>query len=107
MQAVIAAFHLNDAVAAGGGASEAHGVHGAFRAAIAETHHFHRKALADFFGELPFEVVRHAEHGAGAEFRLHSLDHGGMAMAGHQRAEAEIEIEIFVAINVVNVSAFS
>ena len=107
MQAVIAAFHLDDAIAAGSGASQADGVHGAFRAAIAETNHLDGKALADFLGEFPFEIMRHAEHGAGAEFRLHRLDHRGMAMSGHQRAEAKIEVEILVAVDIVNVSAFS
>ena len=66
MQAVVAAFEFDDLVAAGGGARESHGMHRGFGAADAEAKHLDRKARADFFGELPFHVVRHAEHGAGA-----------------------------------------
>jgi hypothetical protein len=104
---MIAALHLDDPIACGGGASQTNCVHGAFRAAIAEAHHLDRKALADFFGQLPFQVVWHSEHRAGAELRLHGFNDRGVAVAGHQSAETQIEIYVFVAINVVNVSPFS
>ena len=66
VQSVIAALHLDDAVASGGRARQAHGMHGAFRSTVAEPHHLHRKSFADFFGQFPFEIVRHSEHGSGA-----------------------------------------
>ena len=36
------------------------------RSTIAEPHHLYRKSFADFFGQFPFEIVRHSEHGSGA-----------------------------------------
>ena len=83
MQPVITAFHFDDAVAAGGGPSKAHGMHGAFRSAVAEADHLHWETLTDFFREFPFEIMRHAEHRAGSEFALDGLDHRGMAVPGH------------------------
>ena len=67
VQAVIRAFEFDDLVASGGGARQANRVHGGFRAAVAEAAHLDRKAVADFFRQFPFHVVRHAEHGAGAK----------------------------------------
>ena len=96
---------MQDLVAAGGGAGDAAGVHGHFRAAGAEAHHFHRIALADFFGKLPFLFVRHAKGGALVQFLFDSFDDRGMAMPGHQRAEAQVVVDIFVAVDVVNAAA--
>ena len=62
--AVIAAFHLDDLAAAGGGARQAQGVHGDFRTAVAEADHIHRVARADFVGQFQFHAVRHPEEGA-------------------------------------------
>src|SRR4029077_13635994 len=93
--------------AAGGGTRETHRVHGAFRSAVAEANHFYRKAFADLFREFPLHVVGHAEHCAGAEFLLDGCHHSGMAVPRHQRAEAKIEVDILVSIDIVNVAAFS
>ena len=41
------------------------------------------------------------------EFLLDGFDHGGMAVAGHQRAETEVVINIFVAVEIVNAASFS
>src|ERR1700722_12298517 len=49
VQSVIAAFHLDDFVAAGRGPGQANGVHGAFRAAVADPHHLYRKPLTNLF----------------------------------------------------------
>ena len=87
MQAVVAAFELDDLVAAGGGAGQADGVHGGFGAAAAEADHLDRKAIADFLGQFPLHVVRHAEHGAGGQTFFDGLHHRGMTVARHERAE--------------------
>ncbi len=104
---MVSAFKLHDLVAAGSGASQPDGVHGGFRTAVAEAHHLDRKAVADFFRQLPLHVVRHAEHGAGAETLLHRLHHRGMAMSGHERAETQVVINVFVAIEIAELAARS
>ena len=107
MESVVAAFHLDDAIAARGSAREAHGMHRAFRSAIAEAHHLHRKAFADFLRQFPFEIVRHAEHRSGAKFFLHRSYNRRMAVPRHQSAKTKIEIDVLVAVNVVDVPALS
>src|SRR5213082_3187999 len=82
VQAVICAFEFNDLVASGGGASKANGMHGHFSSAVPEANHFDRKAIADLFGKFPFHVMRHAEHGAGAQALLNCFHHRRMAMSG-------------------------
>ena len=106
MHAVIAAFHLDDLVAAGEAAGEADGVHRDLGAAGAEADLVHGEALADLVGEVELEGVRHAVHGSGLEALLDCFHHGGMAMAGHERAEAEVEVDVFVAVEIVDVGAF-
>ena len=105
MQAVVSAFEFNDLVAAGGGAGQADGMHGGFRAAVAEADHLNRKALADFFGEFPFHVMRHAVHGAGGKTFLNGLHDGGMAVSGHERAESQVVVDVFVAIEIAELAA--
>ena len=105
MQAVVCAFELDDFVAAGRGAGQANGVHGGFGSAVAEADHLDGKALADFFGEFPFHVMRHAEHGAGGEAFFNGLHDGGMAVPGHERAEGEVVVDVFVAIEVAELAA--
>ena len=62
------------------------------------------KRCADFFGQFPFHVVRHAEHGAGAETVLHGFHDRGMAMSGHERAETKVVIDVFVAIEIAEIA---
>ena len=87
MQAVICPFELDDLVASGGRAREAHGVHGSFGAAVAEADHLDRETIANLLRQLPLHVVRHAEHRPGAEPPFDCFHHRGMAMARHQRAK--------------------
>ena len=105
MQAVVGAFELDDLVASGSGASQANRVHGGFGAAVAEAAHLDRKAVADFFREFPLHVVRHAEHGAGGEALLDGLHHRRMAMSGHERAEGQVVVDVFVAVEVAKLAA--
>ena len=105
MQAVVSAFEFQNLVAAGGGARQADSVHGGFGAAAAEANHLDRKTIADFLGQFPFHVVRHAEHGSSLQTRLDGLHHRGMAVSGHQRAEAEIVIDVVIAIEIAEMGA--
>src|SRR5271170_4408258 len=105
VQSVVGAFKLYDFVAAGSGAGQADGVHGGFGAAVAEAAHLNGKAVTDFFGEFPFHVMRHAEHGAGGETFFDGLHDGGMAMSGHERAEGEVVVDVFVAVEVAELAA--
>jgi len=107
VQAVVAAFELQDLFAAGGGTRDAAGVHGDFGSARAEANHFDGVALADFFGKFPFLIVRHAESGATMKFLFDSFYHGGMTVASHQRTETQVVVNVFVAIEIVNTAALS
>src|SRR5262249_48328994 len=98
---------LDDFVSAGGGARNAAGVHGNFRAARAEAHHFDGIAGADFFRQLPFLIVRHAESRALVELFFNSLHDGGMAMARHKSAEAKVVVNVFVAVYIADFAALA
>ena len=105
VQSVISAFELHDLVAPGSGARQTNRVHRRFRSAVAEAAHLHRKAVADFFRQFPFHIVRHAEHGAGGKPFLDRLHHRRMAVSGHQRAERQVVIDVFVAIEIAELAA--
>ncbi len=51
--------------------------------------------------QFEFHAVRHAEEGADAQPLFDGLHHRGMAVAGKQRAVAEVVIEVFVAVEIV------
>src|SRR5206468_2491200 len=105
MQTVVRAFELQNLVAPRGSAGKTNSVHGSFGPAIAETHHLDWKAGANFFCQLPFHVMGHAEHRARREALPHSFHHRWMTMPRHQRAKAEIVVEIVVAIQIAKVRA--
>src|SRR5579863_8279825 len=105
MQSVVSALELNDLVATRSSAGEPDSVHGRFRTAVAEAAHLDRKALADLFGEFPLHVVRHAEHSAGRETLLDRLHHRGMAVSGHERAEGQVVVNVFVAVEIAELAA--
>ena len=107
VQAVVGALEFEDFVTPGSGACEAAGVHGDFGAAGTKAHHLDGITFADFFREFPFLIVRHAKRGAAMQFLFHGFDHSGMAVAGHQRAETQVVINIFVAVEVVDFAALS
>src|SRR5581483_9318267 len=107
VQAVIAAFELENLVTTGRGTSQSASMHGSFGAARPESNHLDRKALADFFRQLPLHVVRHAEHRARAQTWLDRFHHRRMAMSGHESAKAEVVIDVVVAIQIAEVRALS
>jgi len=83
VEAVVAAFKLQDFVATCGGAGDTAGVHRRFGTAGAEADHLDRVTLADFFGEFPFLVVGHAEGVALVELFLYGFYDRGVAVSGH------------------------
>jgi len=105
VQSVIRALKAQNFVAACCGARDAACVHGRFRAAVAEPHHFHRIPRADLFRQFQFHVMRHAERGAAIGHRLYRFDHRGMPVPGHQRAETQVVVKIFVAVDVFDLAA--
>jgi len=105
VQAVICAFEFNDLVASSCGAGEPDGVHRDFSSTIAEANHLDRKAIADLFRKFPLHVMRHAEHGAGAQALLNCFHHRRMAMSGHDRAKAKVVIDVLVAIKIAKLAA--
>jgi len=94
-----------DLVAARGGAGDAAGVHGGFRAAVAKADHLHRIPRANLFREFQFHAVGHAERGAAVGHQFHGFGHRGMPVPGHQRAEAKVVIDVLVAVDVLNFAA--
>ena len=107
VQPVIAALHLDDAISPRCRSRQSHSMHRAFSSAIAEAHHLYRKPFADFLRELPLHIVRHAEHRPCAKLLLHCTHHSRMAVPCHKRAETEIEIQVFISIDVVDVATLS
>src|SRR5712692_5609893 len=107
MQAVIGTLKLQNLIAARGGARDAARVHGDFRSAGTEAHHIHGIAFANFFRKLPFLLVGHAEGCTFVKLLFDGPYDGGMAMPRHQRSEAQVVIDVFVAVNVVNAAAFA
>ena len=104
MQAVIAAFELDDLVASGSRAGQSNGMHGGFGAAVAEAAHLDGIARADFFRQFPLHVVRHAVNRALVQARFHGLNHRRMRVARHQRAETQVMVNVFVAVEIANLA---
>ena len=100
---MVSAFEFHDLVATSCGASQTNAVHSGFSSAVAEAHHFYGKTIADFFSQLPFHVMRHAEHRAGSQASANGFHHRWMTMPRHQRAKAEIVVEKVVAIQIAKV----
>ena len=78
--AVVAAFELDDEVAAGEPARHADGGHRGLGAGVHQTHHFDRRdSLADRFRQLDLALGGRAEAGAGCERFLTACTIAGCA----------------------------
>ena len=74
--AVVAAFELDDVLAAGGAARQAHRAHRRFGAGAHQAHHLHRRhQREDGLGQFDLALGRRAEGEAFAHGALHRLDH--------------------------------
>ena len=105
VQSVIGALELDDLVAPSSRAGQTYGVHGRFGPAIAEPAHLNRKAVADFFRQFPFHIMRHAKHRSGREALFHGLHHRRMAVSRHQSTEGKVVIDVFVAVKIAKFAA--
>ncbi len=72
---------------------------------VSKAAHLNRKAIANFLCKFPLHVVGHAKHRAGGKPLLDGLHHRRMAMSGHQRAESQVVIDIFIAIEIAKFAA--
>src|SRR5581483_7478152 len=100
MQSVVRAFEFDHLVSTSCGACQAYCVHRSFGSAGAKPHHLYRETLANFFRQLPFHVMWHAEHGAQLKPGLNRLHHRGRAMPRHQRAKAQMVMDVSIAIEI-------
>ena len=106
--AVIAAFELDDEVAAGEAAGQADRGHGGFGAGVDQAHHFDgRDGIADGCGELDFGFGGRAETGADVERSVDGGEDLGMAVAEQQRAPGADVVDVLVAVDVEEVRAFA
>ena len=107
MQAVVSALEFDDLVATGSGTSQTDRVHRRFRPRRTKAAHLQRESRTDFLRQFPLHVVRHAEHRACAQALFNCLHHGRMAVASHQCTEAKIVIDVFIAIEIPDVTALA
>src|ERR1700730_7213202 len=107
MQSVVGAFKPQNLVATCGSASDANGVHGRFRSAVAEAHHLEGIAGADLFGQFQLHAVGHAEGRTTIGDTFPRLYDRGVPVTGHQGAETKFVIEIFVTVDVLDLAAMT
>ncbi|MNZ81428.1 hypothetical protein D3C78_1000940 [compost metagenome] len=104
---VVAAFELDDAVAAGEATGQANGAHGRFGAGADHAHHFHRRHEgADQVGHLRFHLGRRAVGQAVLQLLAHRVQHIRMAVAEDHRAPGADVIHIALVVFVGDVGAF-
>ena len=105
--AVVAAFELDDEVAAGESAGKTDGGHAGFGAGGDEAELLDgREAVSDELGEIGFGCDGGSEAGAFRGGLLDGFDDGGEGMAEDHGTPGAEEVEVAVAVFVVEVSAF-
>ena len=104
--AVIAALELDDEVAAGEAAGQADGGHAGLGAGADEAHLLDgREAAADELGEVRLAGMGCAEAGAAASGFADRFDHRREGVAQDHRAPGAEEVDVAVAVGVVEVRA--
>ncbi|MNS62408.1 hypothetical protein D3C72_954670 [compost metagenome] len=104
--AVVAAFELDDGLAAGGAARQVQRAHRGFGARTHEAHHRHRRHEGqDGFGQLDLALGRRAVREAFEHGFLHRLDHGGMAVAQDHRAPGADVVDVTLVVGVPEIGA--
>ncbi len=98
--AVIATFDLDDLVAAGDTAGDANGVHRRLGAAVGEPPHRQLVASGKHLGDVGVQLARRHEERAVVELALDRAAHDRVAVAGEQRAEAHVEVDVAIAVDV-------
>ncbi len=107
MTAVIATFHFDNLAAARHRARETQRMHGDLGTAVAEANHFHRKAFADQYQPAPIPCRAAFRRAFQLSSVLDCPHHRWMTMACKQRTVAEIVVNIFVAVDIVDPASFT
>ncbi|MNG04104.1 hypothetical protein D3C84_872150 [compost metagenome] len=104
---MVAAFELDDAVAAGEATGQANGAHGRFGAGADHAHHFHRRhQRADQIGHLGFHLGRGAVGQAVLKLFAHGVQYVRVAVAENHRTPGTDVIHITLVVFVGDVGAF-
>ena len=102
--AVVAAFELDDLVAAGIATGQANGAHGGFGAGVDHADHVHgRHQLADLVGHGDFGGGGGAEAQAVADRLIHGLNHLWVVMAENHGPPGAHIIDVAIVVFVVQV----
>ena len=106
--AVVAAFELDDFIAAGKTARQADGAHGGFGTGVHHAHHVHgRNQLGDQFRHLDFHFGRRTEAQAALGGFNHGVTNGRVVVTKHHRAPGADVIDIGFAIDIIQIRAVS
>ena len=101
VMAVIAAFDLDDLRATRVAARGADRVHRRLGAAVRESHEVEAEPLDEQLRDVRVALARRHVQRAVLELLLDRLDHHGMAMTREQRAVAHVEVDVAVAVDVL------
>ena len=97
---VVAAFELDDLLAAGEAARHPDGVHRRLGARVAEADLVGSEATLQLLRHEDLILDREGEGGADRRASLDRLDEGGVRVAGGQHPERHVEVEVLVAVGV-------
>ena len=110
MPAIVTALHDDDAVEAGVCPCDAQGVEGGFRSGVGELDFFDGGNMpADSLGEFSFERGRAGAHqgDAGLKSGLNGDVYVRVIVAEDERRKTGVVIDVFVAIGIPDMAAFS
>ena len=102
---VVATFDLDDLRATGVAAGGADRVHRRLGAAVREPHEVEAEPLDEQLRDVGVELGGRDEERAVVELLLDRLAHHGMAVAGEQRAVAHVEVDVAIAVDVLEPGA--
>ena len=98
--AVVTALDLDDLVATGQAAGDADGVHRRFGAAVGEPPHREVVSSGEHLGDVGVQLARGDEERTVVELTIDRAAHDRVAMPGEECAEAHVEIDVAVAVDV-------
>ena len=105
--AVVAALDLDDQVPAGDRAHEMDGVHGGFGPGVSESPAGQSEAAGELGRDRDRVLGRLGEVGTEAGLGADGVDDGGMGVAGQGGAVAAVQVDILVAVDVVDLRALA
>ena len=105
VMAVVTALDLDDQIPAGDRAHQVDGVHGGFGAGVGEPPAGQAEAVGEFAGHGDGVRGRLGEVGASAYLSCDGLLDVGMGVAGQGGAVAAVQVDVLVAVDVVDLRA--